>query len=593
VLSQQAVTSAHVGKEIERASSKRRRIIALRTDSAALPRAFEYFLSESQWIDVGSGGIEAGAAKLVDAIRSHLTPGTSSLPAKTLAVDRKVAPSQWRWVAIASAAVVAMAFAYFVASRFLLPRHAPAEQPTITAAPPTAAIIDKSIAVLPFTDMSEKHDQEYMSDGIAEELLNLLAQAPGLKVIARTSSFAFKGRAVDIAEIAKKLNVAHVLEGSVRKSGSKIRITAQLIRTADSTHLWSETFDRPLKDIFAVQDEIAGAIAQALQIQLAGGELSHRKGGTQSLEAYQLYLRALGPSNQNTGPSLDVAGAYLEQAVKIDPGFGLAWSQLAWVFSIKADNGFTSATEGYGRARQLAQHALQVSPDLAEAHGILEAAYLVLDHNWEAAEQEGQAALAIDRSNWGALNSAGRLARALGRWDEAERQFQLELVRDPLNTYGIWNLGLTYYVAGRFADSERVFRQLLKLQPDFAWVRRGLAKTLLAQGKPEEALAEVQQEVDEGERLKVLPVLLQAVGRQADADIALQAQTALWGDRRASVVAMTYAYRGDHDHALEWLERAYQQKDIGLPIIVGEPLLKNLADDPRYKAFLRKMNLPE
>jgi TolB-like protein/tetratricopeptide (TPR) repeat protein len=449
------------------------------------------------------------------------------------------------------------------------------------------------LAVLPFTDMSEKRDQEYMSDGIAEELLNQLAQVSELKVIARTSSFAFKGKGVDIAEIAKRLNVVYVLEGSVRKSGKKIRITAQLVRTTDSTRLWSETFDRPLDDIFAVQDEIAGAIAQALQIQLAGGESSRRRGGTRNLDAYQLYLRALGPSNQNTRSSLDAAGDYLEQAVKRDPGYGLALSSLAKVFMVKADNGFLNSTEGYGRARQLAQRALQLSPDLAEAHSMLLVAYLVLDHDWAAAEREQQRALAIDRTNPIALNAAGRLSRALGRWDEAERQLQLGLVRDPLNTYLIYNLGMTCYLAGRFVDAERMFRQLLKLEPAFLWVHRFLGKTLLAQGRPQEALAVVQQQVDEGERLKILPVLLQAVGRQAEADMALQRLIALWGDTRASLVAMTYAYRGDRDHALEWLERAYEEGDSRLVTIVGEPLLKNLADDPRYKAFLRKMKLPE
>ena len=167
----------------------------------------------------------------------------------------------------------------------------PAPLAALTAVP--VAPDDKSIAVLPFADMSAEKNQEYMADGIADELLNLLAQAPDLKVIARTSSFAFKGQNIEIAEIAKKLNVAHVLEGSVRTSGDKLRITAQLIRTADSTHLWSERYDRPMDDIFAVQDEIANAIVQALQIKLLGGTLNRRAGGTQNLEAYQLYLRAL------------------------------------------------------------------------------------------------------------------------------------------------------------------------------------------------------------------------------------------------------------------------------------------------------------
>ncbi len=472
---------------------------------------------------------------------------------------------------------------------------APAAQPALATASPvaTAAPNKKSIAVLPFTDMSAEKNQEYMSDGIAEELLNLLAQVPELKVIARTSSFAFKDEKIEIAEIAQKLNVAHVLEGSVRKSHNTIRITAQLIRAADSTQLWSETYDRPLDDIFAVQDEIAGAIVQALQIQLMGGTLTRREGGTQNLEAYQLYLRALSATNRNTLSSLDSAGVYLEQAIKLDPAYGMAWYALATVVSMKTDNVWLAPTEGWERVRQLAQHALQLSPDLAEAHARLGWAYMSLDWDWPAAEAEGRRALAIDPTNPTALMAAGRLSATLGRWNDSERQLRAALVRDPLNTYLIWNLGFTYYRAGRFTESESLYRQLLELEPGFLWTRSYLGKTLLAQGKAEAALAMVQQEADEVTRLWFLPIVLQAAGRQAEADEALQAQIAQWADTGAFFVAMTYAYRGDHDRALEWLERAYQQKDASLDEIVGEPLFRNLADDPRYKAFLRKMNLPE
>jgi TolB-like protein len=472
----------------------------------------------------------------------------------------------------------------------------PATTPAPTTAEPVAAAApnQKSIAVLPFADMSEKKDQEYMSDGIAEELLNLLSQVPELKVIARTSSFAFKGEKIEIAEIAKKLNVAHVVEGSVRKSGNKLRITVQLIRAADSTHLWSETYDRPLNDIFAVQDEIAGAIVQALQIRLAGGDLSRQKGGTQNLEAYQLYLRGISAQNQNTQSSRDTAGEYLEQAIKLDPNYGRAWLGLAANVNLKTDNGVLDPNVGYPRVRQLAQHAMQLSPALAaEVHSWLQYVHMVWDWDWDAAEAEGRRALAIDPTNPSVLTGAGMLARTLGRWDESERYLLAALVRDPLDPYTVWNLGNTYYRAGRFAESESTYRKLLELAPDFGWTRPYLGKTLLAQGKPEAALAMVQQVVDEGWRLLFLPVVLQEAGRQAEADEALKAQIVQWADTGAFYVAQTYAYRGDHDLALEWLERAYRQKDAYLVEITGDPMFKNLADDPRYKAFLRKMKLPE
>jgi tetratricopeptide (TPR) repeat protein len=427
---------------------------------------------------------------------------------------------------------------------------------------------------------------------MAEELLNRLAKAPDLKVIARTSSFAFKGKDVDIAEIADKLNVAHVLEGSVRKSGNKIRVTAQLIRTVDSTHLWSETYDRPLDDIFAVQDEIANSIVQALQIKLMGGSLSRREGGTQNLEAYQLYLRANSAMNLYTRPSIVAAGEYLEQAIKLDPNYGLAWLALGWNVSSKADEVLLPASEGYERARQLAQHALQLSPDLAEAHALLQNVHMAF-WDWAAAETEGQRALAIDPNNPSALSGGAMLDFILGRWGDAERKLRARLELDPLNSFAHFNLGRVYYGAGRFDESVAMHRRVLDLAPEFLAARVYLGKALLAQGKVDAALVSLQQEADEGNRLLYLPVMLQAAGRQADADEALHLQIARWADTGAFYVAQTFAYRGEHDRALEWLERAYKQKDLWLYEIVGEQIFKGMADDPRFKAFLRKMNLPE
>ena len=465
---------------------------------------------------------------------------------------------------------------------------APVASTEVVATAPDA----KSIAVLPFSDMSPTKDQEYMSDGIAEELLNLLAKVPDLKVIARTSSFAFKGQNVEIAEIGRRLNVAHVLEGSVKKSGNTVRITAQLVRASDSTHLWSERYDRPLDDIFAVQDEIATAIVQALQIRLMGGTAS-REGGSQNAEAYELYLRAANARNQNTRSSLDAAIEYLKQAIELEPSYGLAWSLMAEAILLKTDNSWLEPKDGYERVRQLALHALQVGPDIPHAHAMLLYVHRNLDWDWAAAEAEGQRALANDPTNPTLLGYAGTVSRTLGRWNDAERQFRAALVRDPLNPLVIADLAGTYYRAGRYAEAEALYRKLLELQPNFAWTTDGLARTLLAQGKPSAALTVLQQEGDKKNRLQSLPIVLQAAGRQAEADEALKEQIAQWADTGAFYVAQTYAYRADRDRTLQWLQRAYKQKDPALVEIVGEHLFNNMVDDPRFKDFLRKMNLPE
>ena len=599
VLSGSALISKHVGKEVERASSKGRPIIAIHTDNVALTPAFEYFLSESQWIDVGAGGLAAVAAKLVDAVRLHLAPTVSSEPHAPLipsVVPRTATLTRWRWV-LAGGAILLLALAYFVVDRLWLSTHVRTEKPVaaIASAPiPTAPPIpEKSVGVLPFVDMSEKKDQEYFSDGMSEEIIDLLVKVPDLHVPARTSSFYFKGKSEDIPTIAKRLMVAHVLEGSVRRSGNHLRITAQLVRADNGYHVWSETYDRDLQDVFKVQDDIANAVVQALQITLMGGPLTRQKGGTQNLEAYQLYLRATSAELQNTQKSLEAERTYLEQAVGLDPTFGLAWSRMASNAMLETEHAILSPPEGFERARQLAQHALQLSPDLSESHSVLSYVHRSYDWDWVAAATESRRALELDPTNIQGFVIAGIIAYTLGHWDDAERHLRMALAHDPLNTYVLLNLGVTLHGAGRYADADSMYRRLLDVAPDFSWAHVYLAKTLLAEGKPDAALAIVQQDTDEEDRMEILPIALQAAGHQAEADEALKVLITKFANTSAYSVAMSYAYRGDSDLALQWLERAYKQKDPSLVEIVGEPLFKNIATDPRYKAFLRQMKLPE
>ncbi len=321
-----------------------------------------------------------------------------------------------------------------------------------------------------------------------------------------------------------------------------------------------------------------------------GGELNRHRGGTKNLDAYLLYLRGVAATLRNTKASLDAASEFLDQAISLDPNFGLAISQLAFAMVVATDNNFLRPTVGYERARLLAQRALESSPDLATAHAVLQYVQRTLDWDWVAAEAEGQRALAIDPTNSGALLAAGILSYTLGRWDDAEQYLSSALVRDPLNAFVLWNLGTAYYFSGRLKDAEATYRRLLAIAPEFLWTRSFLAKTLLVDGRPDEALVIVQQEVDEAHRMLFLPSILTALGRHSEADEALGVQIK---DNEASYyVALNYAYRGDTDLALLWLERAYDNKHHGLTQMVGEPLFNKVADDPRYKAFLQKMGLP-
>jgi TolB-like protein/Tfp pilus assembly protein PilF len=591
IVSKEALASAHVGRELERAASKRHPIIALKVDSAPLNRAFEYFLNQSQWIEVGAGGADTAIAKLVEAVGRHLAPGNaagqSPGPQATLS-PRKAGSSRRVWGIAAAFVVLALVAAFFLANRGWLSKQATASHET----PATAVVSDNSIAVLPFTDMSEKKDQEYFGDGMAEEIIDLLAKVPDLRVPARTSSFYFKGKQTKVPDIARELGVTNVLEGSIRRSGDRIRVTAQLVRADTGYHLWSETYDGPLGDIFKVQDEIANAVVQALQITLMGGPLTRQKGGTENLEAYQLYLRARSTMGQGTIQSLNAAREDFDHALKLDPDFGLAWAELSRDTLLLTNNAVFSTGEGYERARQQAQRALQVSPALAEAHATLSNIHRNFDWDWAAAESEVRLALAGDPTNPIALMRAGQLAYTLGRWDDAERQLRLALVRDPLFTIAILSLGTAQYGAGHFADAEATVRRALELAPASILMRPELGKILLAEGKPEAALA-VLRGANDTDRQTYLSIILHAAGRQAESDEALKTLIAKFADSQAYYVAMTYAYRGDRDAAMQWLERAYVQKDQGFREIVGEHLFNNLADDPRYKAFLKKMNLPE
>ena len=292
ILSESAVASAHVGKELERASSKRHPIIALRTDTAPLPPAFEYFLSESQWIDVGADGTEAAIASLVGAVRQHLLPGATTTRTPSLAASAIKYPAatlRRTWVIAGAVIVLALAGAYFFASKVWL--HGHSASAVGVGAGPSETVGDKSIAVLPFTDLSEKKDQEYFADGIAEEVLDRLAKVPGLKVVGRASSFQFKGKSADPASIGAALGVAYLLEGSVRKEAGRVRVAAQLVETRTGAQRWSDHFDSDVLDVLKVQDTIAAEIARALQIAVEADTVP--RASVKSPEVLDAYLRGL------------------------------------------------------------------------------------------------------------------------------------------------------------------------------------------------------------------------------------------------------------------------------------------------------------
>ena len=307
-----------------------------------------------------------------------------------------------------------------------------------------------SIAVLPFVNMSADKEQEYFADGISEELINLLAQVPELRVIARTSSFSFKGKEVGIAEIARRLNVANVLDGSVRRSGDRLRITAQLVRASDSSHLWSEIYERPLDNIFAVQDEIAAAVLEQLKLELLGVA---PKTKASDPKAYTLFLQARHWGRQGTPEGLERSIALYQRALEIDANDAAAWKGLANDYLNQASNGLRPIDEGYRLARNAVEKALAIDSDYAPAHGALGWIAMTYDGDLAAAARSYEHALALEPTNIDIIGNAATLAQFLGRLDTASALDEYANARDPVNPPGHANLGTTYLYAGRLDEA--------------------------------------------------------------------------------------------------------------------------------------------
>jgi len=449
-----------------------------------------------------------------------------------------------------------------------------------------ALMDDKSIAVLPFVNMSADPEQDYFSDGISEQVLDQLARIPELRVIARTSSFSFKGKDADITTIAQRLNVSHILEGSVRKSGQRVRITTQLIRTADSSHMWSETYDRELSDIFAVQDEIAAAVVTQLKLRLLGGQLPARS-TTHNAEAYALFLQGQALMNPRTAQqSYD----RLKQALALDPGYADAWAALSGLHIMRAGWVDVQQTDAISEARAAAQHALALDPTNTDAQLALASIHMQYDWDWSGAEAVLKKVLETQPGNAAALSNAGFLMQILGRNREAIDLYRRSIAVDPMGSHR--RLSNALLAAGQFAEAEMELRTTLAINPEMMGAHYFRGRFLLVTGRFDEALESMQAEETAPWRQLGLTLAYHAVGRHAESDAALAQLKAAHG-YSAMQIAGAHAYRGEADQALEWLERAYSQRDAGLMTIKSDALLEGIRHDPRYVALLQRMNLPE
>jgi TolB-like protein/Flp pilus assembly protein TadD len=445
---------------------------------------------------------------------------------------------------------------------------------------------DKSIAVLAFQDMSQDKDQEYLSDGIAEELLNLLAKIPELRVISRSSAFSFKGQNLELTEIAERLNVAHILEGSVRKAGNKVRITAQLIEARSDTHLWSQTYDRELDDIFAIQDEISATVVAQLKITLLGAAPHVQEADP---EAYTLYLQARHLGHLGTPEGYEQSIALYQQALAIDPDYAVAWNGLASNYSNQASIGLLPIDEGNAKAREAAEKALAIDPDHAPAHASLGMLALWFDDDLAQAARHFERALQLDPANIDIIGNASGLLQSLGRVDEAITLDEYVAALDPVGPESLNNLGYSYGYAGRWDESIASLQTAQRLSPGRIGAYYVIGSTLLFKGEPEAALAAIQQESLEAYRLLGLVKSHYALGDQTASDAVLNELIGKYEREWASSIAYVFAYRGEADRAFEWLDKAKEYGDIGLAMIAVQPEFGNIQSDPRWLPFLESI----
>src|SRR5438105_1361706 len=520
-------------------------------------------------------------------------------------------PSKKKSPVLVPAAVLAILA--LLAGWWWMQRSTKSQQSAVVHAVPAApanAPDQKSVAVLPFVNLSDDKGSEYFSDGVSEELLTVLQKIPGMHVAARTSAFSFKGKNATAQEIGQKLGVAYLVDGSVRKSGDTVRIAARLARAGTGEELWSENFTRNLKDVFAVQSELAETIVAQVRDRLTGGTAGSadkqkiqaevqaaEKGGTTNVDAHQLYLQGRFYENRHSEKSAREALAAYQHATELDPGFALAWAGVAgtnvWLAAFATEGGQKTFDAHLSSARDAVTRALSIEPNLPEAllaRGSIETNF---DFNWNGAAQTLSKALALAPADPNIVTTAANLEIARGDSKSAIDLFRQAVDLDPVNAQARAFLAFNLAVTKRFAEARAEYPRVVELNPAAPWAHAGLGLSYLLENKFGEAADAAQADAGEWCRLLIVSCARWSQKRVTESDAALAQLTTNESETAAYQIAEVYAYRGDTDRAFEWLERARRQRDPGLASLRKDPLLPNLHDDPRWNAFLRTMGLAD
>jgi TolB-like protein/Tfp pilus assembly protein PilF len=545
---------------------------------------------EIQWIRLANGVTTSEFVTRMRRLLSQVASGSGASPAVHAAPGNRTPPTRGLSLPLLISSVLLIAAVTYIAiSRRSTPTtSAVASRPTVAGTANSQPILDQSIAVLPFTDLSEKKDQQYFSDGLSEELIDLLTQIPELKVAARTSSFSFRDRPATVAEIARALGVANVLEGSVRKSGNTIRITAQLVRADNGFSLWSSTYDRDLRDVFQVQDDIARVVVDKLKVTLASS-IPSPTARTENTEAHNLLLQGNFALQSDTDAGTAMALKLFRQAIAADADYAPAWNGAGYAEFRRGSNGYERSIDAFQNAEHSARRAIELDPALADAYALL-AGIQTLRFDWKDADESRAKALQLNPGNGNALLNQAVQTLITGSQAEAIAQMQVALDRDPLNMLNRRYAGRMFFYAGRLAEAERLLRQILAVNPNYSAAHYELGRVLLIRGNAQAALAEFEAETNPDWRAFGLPLGYYSVNRKADADAALNKLLARAEDSEFQI-AEAYAWFGNADKAFEFLNKAVSS-DPGIIWIRHDPLLKGLEGDPRYQAILTRINLP-
>jgi len=500
-------------------------------------------------------------------------------------VDRSasITPATGRKLDRSIIALLAVALAYFIWQS-----RVDDVSPDVIAGSADSVDGQQSIAVLPFVNMSSDQEQEFFSDGLSEELLNLLAKIPELKVTSRTSAFSYKGKEFRIAEVGRELNVDHVLEGSVRKSGDKVRITAQLIKVDDDTHLWSETWDRTLNDVFVIQDEIAEAVVNELKVRLLG-ELPQAIEADP--EAFSLYLQARHAANQRTRPSLARAEDMVSAALDIDPDYVPGWVLKAHIHSVQGDTGFSPFDVAYSRARAAAEKALELDPEFGAAHAMLGDVLTSYYRDFPGARREIERALELDPGNVDTLYQACGHYGVTGAVEYGIELCKRALDRDPLFPPLYPMIGYLYQVLHEPDIAFEWMSHMIDIAPGAYGTHYYATLTLVSAGRLDEAKTRIEQETLDGFKETGRALVYTASGERDKADAALHALQKIKDEGWYYQLAMVQAYRGEVDEAIATLDEAIEKRDSGAAMILGDPYLDNIRDDPRFEPLVERMGI--